>query len=54
MEAILEATGTSGYEERSSKIEKAFENLESMQDRDPASKTYGNFRWYWDQQNPRI
>lgn len=52
MEAILEATGTPGYGERGSNIEKAFENLESMQDRDPASKTYGNFRWYWDQQKP--
>jgi len=52
MEAILEATGTPGYGERGSKIEKAFENLESMQDRDPASKTYGNFHWYWDQPKP--
>ncbi len=52
MEAILEATGTPGYEERSSNLEKAFENLESMQDRDPASQTYGNFRWYWNQQKP--
>ena len=52
MSAILEATGTSGYAERSPKIEKAMENLESMQDRDPASKTYGNFRWYWDQPKP--
>ena len=52
MEAILEATGTPGYEQRSSKLEKAVENLESMQDRDPASQTYGNFRWYWNQQKP--
>jgi len=46
MGTILEATGTPGYEMRGEKIEKALEQLESMQDLDPSSKTYGNFRWY--------
>lgn len=28
-------------------VEKALEVAEQMQDRDPESRTYGNFRWYW-------
>lgn len=52
MSTILDATGAPGYQYRSAKIEKAFENLESMQDRDPASRTYGNFRWYWRESKP--
>jgi hypothetical protein len=49
---LLEAVGSSGYPERTARIDDALEKLESMQDRDPASKTYGNFRWYWREQKP--
>jgi|GEM_PF-1664372 len=52
MGTILEATGTPGYEQRGEKIEKALEQLESMQDLDPSSKTYGNFRWYLRETKP--
>lgn len=36
-----------GYTSRSEKIEKTLENLASMQVRDPQSKDYGNFHFYW-------
>jgi hypothetical protein len=49
---ILEAAGSPGYEQRIPRIEEAFQRLEKMQDRDPASKTYGNFCWYWREQKP--
>jgi len=49
---ILEAVGSPGYEQRSAQIEGAFQRLEKMQDRDPASKTYGNLCWYWHEQKP--
>lgn len=49
---ILEAAGSPGYEQRSPQMEGAFQRLEKMQDRDPASKTYGNFCWYWREQKP--
>lgn len=52
METILEATGTPGYQERSANVEKALEQLESMQDLNPSSKTYGNFHWYWREEKP--
>ncbi len=29
------------------RLDHIFTLLEKMQDRDPKSKTYGNFRWYW-------
>ena len=29
------------------RLERLFELAESMQDRDPNSRGYGNFRWYW-------
>jgi len=52
IESILEAVGTPGYEIRQIHIENALEQLESMQDLDPASKTYGNFHWYWRETKP--
>lgn len=39
-----------GY--RPDAIERAFDLAEQMQDRDPASTTYGNFRWYWFNEKP--
>ncbi|HPA17361.1 MAG TPA: hypothetical protein PLU30_06410 [Verrucomicrobiae bacterium] len=39
-----------GY--RPEMIERAFAVAEQMQDRDPASPTYGNFRWYWFNEKP--
>ncbi|MBN2449062.1 MAG: hypothetical protein JXR77_01655 [Lentisphaeria bacterium] len=30
----------------------ALERAERMQDRDPESRTYGNFRWYWGAERP--
>jgi len=49
---ILEAARTPGYQQRNAQIEAAFRSLERMQDRDPLSKTYGNFCWYWREQKP--
>ena len=49
MTFILEAAGGPDYQRRRSQIEAAFICLEGMQDRDPASKTYGSFCWYWHQ-----
>lgn len=39
-----------GY--RPEMIEAAFAVAEQMQDRDPKSPTYGNFRWYWFNEKP--
>lgn len=39
-----------GY--RPEMIERAFDVAEQMQDRDPKSPTYGNFRWYWFNEKP--
>lgn len=39
-----------GY--RPDMIETAFALAEQMQDRDPTSPTYGNFRWYWFNEKP--
>ena len=33
-------------------VERVLELAEKMQDRDPKSKTYGNFRWYWRNEKP--
>jgi len=33
-------------------IAQAFAYAEKMQDRDPKSDTYGNFKWYWKQEAP--
>ena len=52
MSVILEASGIPGYQERSAMIEQTLVSLESMQDRNPASKTYGNFHWYWHEEKP--
>jgi hypothetical protein len=52
METILEAVGTPGYQARSAQVEKALEQLESMQDLNPSSKTFGNFHWYWREEKP--
>jgi len=49
---ILEAAGSSAHQQRASQIEGAFQSLEKMQDRDPHSKTFGNFCWYWHEQKP--
>jgi hypothetical protein len=45
----LEAAAA-GY--RPERITKALELAEQMQDRDPNSRTYGNFRWYWRAEKP--
>jgi len=45
----LEAAAA-GY--RPERITRAFELAEKMQDRDPNSRTYGNFRWYWRAEKP--
>ncbi len=34
------------------RIEEALALAEQMQDRDPESRTFGNFRWYWEAQRP--
>ena len=52
MTFILEAAGSPDYQRRSPQIETALKCLERMQDRDPASKTYGNFCAYWYQSAP--
>ena len=52
MEFILEAAGSPENQKHGTRIEAAFRCLERMQDRDPASKTYGNFCWYWHEQKP--
>jgi len=40
----LEASAVQWHPER---VEAALLLVEKMQDRDPASRTYGNFAWYW-------
>ena len=52
MGMIVEAVGRPGYEAQSQQIEHAFAILERMQDRDPKSKTFGNFCWYWREHKP--
>jgi len=49
---ILEAAGGPDSAQRAGQIEQAFLDLEKMQDRDPASKTYGNLCWYWHEVKP--
>ncbi|MGB2824516.1 MAG: hypothetical protein WBF17_26305, partial [Phycisphaerae bacterium] len=39
-----------GY--RPDRVARAFELAEKMQDRDEASRTFGNFRWYWRAERP--
>jgi len=45
----LEAAAARWHPER---IARALELAEQMQDRDPASRTFGNFRWYWRAERP--
>jgi hypothetical protein len=45
----LEAAAA-GY--RPQRIAKTFALAEKMQDRDPNSRTFGNFRWYWRAERP--
>jgi hypothetical protein len=49
---ILEAAGGPDSARYSPQIEKALQDLEKMQDHDPASKTYGNLCWYWHEEKP--
>lgn len=49
---ILEAAGGPEHQQRTAQIETALNRLEQMQDRTPASKTYGNFHWYWRETKP--
>lgn len=46
----LEAAAAGGHPER---VESALVQAAELQDRDPASKTRGNFRWYRNQPKPR-
>ncbi|MCX7010372.1 MAG: hypothetical protein NTY53_24555 [Kiritimatiellaeota bacterium] len=48
-EFTLEATAQNWHPER---VEHALELAEQKQDRDPKSKTYGNFAWYWEDPKP--
>jgi hypothetical protein len=48
-EFALEATAQNWHPER---VERALELAEQKQDRDPKSKTYGNFAWYWEDPKP--
>jgi len=52
MDFVLEAAGSPNYEQYSTQIESALALLEQKQDLDPASKTYGNFCWYWHEEKP--
>ncbi len=45
----LEATADKWHPER---VEKALELASQKQDRNPKSKTYGNFAWYWEDKAP--
>ena len=49
---ILEAAGGPDFAQNRLRIDEALQKLERMQDRDPASKTYGNFCWYWHETRP--
>ncbi|MCF7848814.1 MAG: hypothetical protein K9M45_08200 [Kiritimatiellales bacterium] len=42
-----EALKHAHYEYKPERIERLLELAEEMQDLDPDSKTYGNFKWYW-------
>lgn len=48
-EFTLEATALNWHPER---VEHALELAEKKQDRDPQSKTFGNFAWYWEDPKP--
>ena len=48
-EFTLEATAQNWHPER---VERALELAEQKQDRDPHSKTFGNFAWYWEDPKP--
>ena len=48
-EFTLEATAQDWHPEC---VERALELAEQKQDRDPKSKTYGNFAWYWEDPKP--
>lgn len=45
----FEATAANWHPER---VETALKLAATKQDRDPKSKTYGNFAWYWEDKNP--
>ncbi|NQT51372.1 hypothetical protein HQ576_04945, partial [bacterium] len=45
----LEAAATASHLD---KLDRTFELAEQMQDRDPESRTYGNFKWYWEAEGP--
>ncbi|MFW6161934.1 MAG: hypothetical protein ACODAJ_04145 [Planctomycetota bacterium] len=45
----LEATSIQWHPER---VAQALAYAEQMQDRDPESRTYGNFKWYWESERP--
>ncbi|NQT85569.1 hypothetical protein HQ560_02325, partial [bacterium] len=46
----LEAAAANLYPDR---VARALALAEQMQDRDPASRTYGNFKWYWNAEGPQ-
>jgi hypothetical protein len=48
-EFTLEQAALNQHPER---VERALELAEQKQDRDPRSKTYGNFAWYWEDPKP--
>ncbi len=48
-EFVLEAAAAEWHPELT---EKALEWLELLQDRNPESRTFGNFRWYWENERP--
>lgn len=52
MRFVLEAAGGAESAARAPEIEQSLEDLERMQDKDPASKSYGNFCWYWHETKP--
>lgn len=45
----LEAGGSNSHLDQ---IGRVLELAEQMQDRDPTSRTYGNFKWYWNAERP--
>lgn len=45
----LEAVGNDRWPER---VEQALAWAESMQQRDPEQRKYGNFKWYWQDEGP--
>ena len=52
MDFILEAVGDTDYQRYRTQAETSLKLLEKKQDLDPASKTYGNFCWYWRENTP--